>query len=139
MQIKIVLLTTVITVTTGFAMAYAPGAMAEIYKCDGPNGPVYSDRECAPNAATIELSDSDGLSGVSDQTKDELAEKKSARDQANNLKDGGALIVNQNDALTTQDNGRWVRDRDQLKHRVDSSVPVEPKQPAPKTNSNRRK
>ena len=54
-------------------------AMAQIYKCDGPEGPVYSDKECEPNAATVELSESAGLTGISDEELSELAEKKSDR------------------------------------------------------------
>ena len=107
-------------------LANASLAMAQIYKCDGPEGPVYSDRECEPNAATVELSESAGLTGISDEELSELAEKKSDREQARNRNTEGAVIENQSTIdLTTYNDGRSVRGRDQLKQRVDSGVPAQ--------------
>jgi hypothetical protein len=57
------------------ALAMTPIALAEVYKCDGPDGPIYSDRECESGASIVELSDTSGLSGVDDKTKTNLAEK----------------------------------------------------------------
>jgi len=114
-------------------------AMAQIYKCDGPEGPVYSDKECEPNAATVELSESAGLTGISDEELSELAEKKSDRDQARNRNTEGAVIENQSTIdLTTYNDGRPVRDRDQLKRRIDSGVPapLPATQPRPRPRKN---
>ena len=114
-------------------------AMAQIYKCDGPEGPVYSDKECEPNAATVELSESAGLTGISDEELSELAEKKSDRDQARNRNTEGAVIENQSTIdLTTYNDGRSVRDRDQLKQRIDSGVPapLPANQPRPRPRKN---
>ena len=33
-------------------LAISPLAAATIYKCDGPDGPIFSDQPCAPDAAT---------------------------------------------------------------------------------------
>ena len=121
-------------------LANASVAMAQIYKCDGPEGPVYSDRECEPNAATVDVLDTSGLVGISEDDKAVLAEKKTARDQAENLNhtNDDALMVNQNDTLTTQNNGRSVRGRDQLKQRIDSGVaaplPAAQSRPRPRKN-----
>ena len=121
-------------------LANASVAMAQIYKCDGPEGPVYSDRECEPNAATVDVLDTSGLVGISEDDKAVLAEKKTARDQAENLNhtNDDALMVNQNDTLTTQNDGRWVRGRDQLKQRIDSGVPapLPAAQPRPRPRKN---
>lgn len=107
-------------------LANASMAMAQIYKCDGPEGPVYSDKECGPNAATVELSESAGLTGISDEELSELAEKKSDRDQARNRNTEGTVIENQSNIdLTTYNDGRRVRGRDQLKQRIDSGVPAQ--------------
>ena len=119
-------------------LANASVAMAQIYKCDGPEGPVYSDMECEPNAATVDVLETSGLVGISEDEKAVLAEKKTARDQAYNRTNDDALMVNQNDTLTTQNNGRWVRGRDQLKHRIDSGapVPLPAAQPRPRPRKN---
>ena len=120
-------------------LANASVAMAQIYKCDGPEGPVYSDKECEPNAATVELSESAGLTGISDEEISELAEKKSDRDQARNRNTEGTVIENQSTIdLTTYNDGRSVRGRDQLKQRIDSGVPAQlpAAQPRPRPRKN---
>ena len=120
-------------------LANASLAMAQIYKCDGPEGPVYSDRECEPNAATVELSESAGLTGISDEELSELAEKKSDRDQARHRNTEGTVIENQSTIdLTTYNDGRSVRGRDQLKQRIDSGVPapLPAAQPRPRPRKN---
>ena len=120
-------------------LANASVAMAQIYKCDGPEGPVYSDRECEPNAATVELSESAGLTGISDEELSELAEKKSDRDQARNRNTEGTVIENQSTIdLTTYNDERRVPERDQLKHRIDSGVSDKIPQQLPKKKGNRR-
>jgi len=120
-------------------LANASLALAQIYKCDGPEGPIYSDKECEPNAATVELSESAGLTGISDEELSELAEKKSDRDQARNRNTEGTVIENQSAIdLTTYNDERWVRGRDQIKHRVDSgvAVPLPATQPRPRPRKN---
>lgn len=57
-------------------LAITPIAAADIYKCNGPDGPVYTDWKCGPDATNVELLDSSGLGGISDETKTQLAEKK---------------------------------------------------------------
>ena len=89
-----------------------PVASAQIYKCDGPNGPIYTDRECGPDAANIEISESSGLSGVSEETKAELAKKKAdraqAREEDHNLKKNRTVINNQYTTINTEPSGRWL-------------------------------
>ena len=120
-------------------LANASVAMAQIYKCDGPEGPVYSDTECEPNAATVDVLESSGLTGISDEEISELAEKKSDRDQARNRNTEGTVIENQSTIdLTTYNDGRSVRGRDQLKQRIDSGVPapLPATQPRPRPRRN---
>ena len=120
-------------------LANASVAMAQIYKCDGPEGPVYSDTECEPNAATVDVLESSGLTGISDEELSELAEKKSDRDQARNRNTEGTVIENQSTIdLTTYNDGRSVRGRDQLKQRIDSGVPapLPAAQPRPRPRKN---
>lgn len=65
-------------------MALAPClAAAKVYKCEGPDGLEFSDKECGDNAAIVELEeDSGGLGGaVSNQTKVELQEKRLGREE----------------------------------------------------------
>ena len=120
-------------------LANASLALAQIYKCDGPEGPIYSDKECEPNAATVELSESAGLTGISDEELSELAEKKSDRDQARNRNTEGTVIENQSTIdLTTYNDERRVPERDQLKHRIDSGVSDKIPQQLPKKKGNRR-
>jgi len=93
-------------------LAFTPVATAQIYKCDGPNGPVYTDRVCGPDAANVEISESSGLSGVSDETKAELAQKKADREQAREenrkLKNNSTVINNQYTTINTEPAGRWL-------------------------------
>ena len=91
------------------ALAFTPVASAQIFKCDGPDGPVYTDRECGPDATNVELSDTSGVGGVSDETKAELAQKKANRKEANNLNNNAAVNNNQYNTLSAEPAGRWTR------------------------------
>ncbi len=87
-----------------------PMAIAEIYKCDGPDGPIYTDRECGPDAATVELADTSGLSGVSDETKADLAQKKEERAEARANSSSPSPVNNyQFTTINTEPAGRWLR------------------------------
>ena len=118
------------------ALAITPMATAQIYKCDGPDGPVYSDRECGPDATHVEVSTTPGVSdGVYDESKVELAEKKADREQARNSKQALNSNIdhtdfnNLNSAGTTEPAGRWVRNPQQIKNRIDSRDPIPTTQP----------
>lgn len=65
------------------ALLFPALAAAQVYKCEGPDGPIYSQRECEPGAAKVTLPDpSAGLGGqVSRQTQIDLAQKKLYREQ----------------------------------------------------------
>ena len=120
------------------ALAITPMATAQIYKCDGPNGPVYSDRECGPDATNVELSTTPEVSGgVYDEAKVELAEKKAAREQAREQARSSnidnAEFNNLNSAGTTEPAGRWVRNPQQIKNRIDSRDPKPTTKPAQPT------
>ena len=93
-----------------FLMAASPLATAQIYKCDGPDGPIYSDRECGPDAASVELAKTSGISGVSDETKTELAQKKAEREEerANNSNTNTDNNY-QSNTVNTEPAGRWIR------------------------------
>jgi len=120
------------------ALAITSMAAAQIYKCDGPDGLVFSDRKCGINATNVELSESSGLGGVSDEIKVELAKKKADREQARNRNNDGALFDNRNSPSATEPAGRWVRDPRRLKDR-DAPPDLKPgKQPTPRTVNRRR-
>jgi hypothetical protein len=59
----------------------APLAQAQIYRCDGDQGPVYSDKPCGEQAEVVTVQDSSsGISpGPSDDVKDYLASKREER------------------------------------------------------------
>jgi hypothetical protein len=101
-------------------LVITPAAVAEIYKCDGPDGPIYSDKKCGSDAANVELLESSGLSGVTEQDKANLAEKKlereQEREQARSRNQKGSEVNNQNNVYTTEDPGYWVRDGDRLRN-----------------------
>ena len=128
-----------IFITALIVLSNASVAMAEIYKCDGPDGPIYSDQKCSPSATTVDVSESAGLSGVSDEELSELAEKKSDRDQARNRNTESTVIENQSTTdLTTYNNDHRVPERDQLEHRIDSDVSDKiPQQPRKKKHNRR--
>lgn len=91
-------------------LAISPLATAQIYKCDGPDGPVYSDRECGPNAASVELAETSGVSGVSDETKAELAQKKAEREEVRtNNSNVNTNNNSQFNTANTEPAGRWQR------------------------------
>lgn len=126
-----------IFITAFIVLTNASVAMAQIYKCEGPDGPIYSDHECAPSAATVEISESSGLSGISDEEMSELAEKKSDREQARNRNNEAAVNENQRTVeLNTYNNERRVPERDQLRRRVNEGVPENTPQQAPKKRGN---
>lgn len=92
------------------SLLISPMAIAKIYKCDGPDGPVFSDRECGPGAATVELADTSGLSGVSDETKADLARKKAERAEARASSNNTPAVNNyQFTTINTEPAGRWLR------------------------------
>ena len=95
------------------ALAITPVATAQIYKCEGPDGPIYTDRDCGPGATSVELAETSGLGGISDETKAELAEKKAAREaarkEARSLQAKATVINNQYTTVNTQPPGYWWR------------------------------
>ena len=112
--------TSLFTLITLITLVITPAAVAEIYKCDGPDGPIFSDKKCGSDAANVEVLESSGLSGVTEQDKAALAEKKlereQEREQARSRNQQGSVVNNQNDVYTTEDPGYWVRDGDRLRN-----------------------
>jgi len=104
-----------ITLVTLATLAITPATVAQVYKCDGPDGPIYSDRKCGSEAVTVELQESSGLSGVTEEDKSYLAEKKLERENnrelARSQNQQGSVLNNQNSVHTTEDPGYWDRDR----------------------------
>ena len=94
------------------AIAVAPDAMARIYLCDGPDGPVYTDRQCGADAKNVELADTSGLTGVSEEVKTELAAKKAQREKAREAdrqrNNNRTVINNQYTTVNTEPTGRWL-------------------------------
>ena len=127
-----------ITLVSLVALVVTPAAFAKIYKCEGPDGPTYSDRVCGPNAEDFELLKSSGLSGVTEADKSALAEKKLEREQAQsqNRSQRGATVNNQYTTNTTEPAGRWARGRNLP---LDRDKPVNlPVRPRPATPTKRR-
>ena len=114
---------TLITLTT---LVITPAAAAEIYRCDGPDGPIYSDKKCGSGAANVEVRESSGLSGVTEQDKINLAEKKlereQEREQARSQNQQGSAVKNQNNVYATEDPGYWVRDGNRLRDRDKANI-----------------
>jgi hypothetical protein len=116
--------TSLFTLITLITLVISPAVVAEIYKCDGPDGPIYSDKKCGSDATNVELTQSSGLSGVSEKDKEALAEKKlereqereQARKQAQSQNQQSTAVNNQNNAYTTEDPGYWARDGDRLRN-----------------------
>jgi hypothetical protein len=112
------------TLITLITLVIAPAAVAQIYKCDGPDGPIYSDRECGLDAVNVDLQESSGLSGVSEQDITDLAEKKlereQKREQARSRNQQGSVVNNQNNVYTTEDPGYWVQDGNRLRDRANT-------------------
>ncbi len=119
-------------------LTISPLAMGTIYKCDGPDGPIYSDMECGPAAATVKVSDSAGLNGDYDSVRSDLAEKKSARDQDRGLSKNNNVIKNQPQTYTSEPNGRWLRGRERIGNGEKPSQPIA-KPAKPRTGGGRRK
>ena len=120
--------TSLFTLITLITLVITPAAVAEIYKCDGPDGPIYSDKKCGPDAANVELLESSGLSGVTEQDKINLAEKKLEREQARSRNQQGSVVNNQSNAYTTENPGRWVRGQNRPRDRVNANtLPAKPR------------
>lgn len=98
-----------IILVTLVALAISPLATARIYKCDGPDGPIYSDQDCGPGATNIEVANTAGLGGITDEDKAELARKKAERDIDSGSNNGGGAVNNQFNNANTEPAGRWVR------------------------------
>lgn len=120
MNILVVLAALVITST----------AVAQIYTCDGPDGPIYSDRKCGPDAVSVEVRDSSGLSGISDEDKSVLAARKLEREQAQGQNQKNRVINNQGNSYTTESPGRWASGRHRLRDRDNSSIILPVQKPA---------
>lgn len=59
----------------------APAVQAEIYRCDGPQGPVYADKPCSEQAEVVTVDEaSSGISmGPSEEVRDYLASQREER------------------------------------------------------------
>ena len=111
-----------ITLVILAALIIAPATIAQIYKCDGPDGPVYSDRKCGSEAANVELQESSGLSGVTEQDKANLAEKKLEREQAPSQNQQGIVVNNQNNVYTTENPENLVWDGNRPKDQDNANI-----------------
>lgn len=93
------------------SMAITTAASAVVYKCDGPDGPIFSDRECGPEAATVDIEETSGLGGVYEETIAELAKDKARREAereaAKSRKPNTTIINNQYTTLGTEPYGYW--------------------------------
>ncbi len=123
--------TSLFTLMILITLVITPAAVAEIYKCEGPDGPIYSDKKCGSDATNVELTESSGLSGVTEQDKTDLAEKKlereQEREQARSRNQQSSVVNNQNNVYTTEDPGYWVRDGNRLRDRVNANtLPAKP-------------
>lgn len=82
-------------------MAFVPTSIAQIYKCETPDGPVFSDLECSSEAQLIELEDSSGLGvAVSQAERDAIVSNREQRDQQSAI---NRLNIQKNKALAKID------------------------------------
>ena len=104
------------TITALMALMISPLAIAQIYRCEGPDGPIFSDKKCATDAATVQIDETSGLGGVTDQTKADLADKKRQREQdrSNGVKNYDVVNNSQHNLYNTESPGRWVRGRNRV-------------------------
>ena len=101
--------------------------------------PIYTDRECGPDATNVELSDTSGVGGVSDETKAELAQKKADREKSRNLDNNANVNNNQYNTLSTEPAGRWTRRPYEQLGRKASPVSSVGQQPAKRAAVRRRR
>lgn len=116
-----------------------PMAAAEIYKCKGPDGPVYTDIDCGPDATSIEVSDSSGLGGITEETKTELAEKRAVREKSRKRVNNTTVINNQYNTINTPPVGYWPHRPYWRGKHPDVRPPVAIPKPLPSTIAMRRK
>jgi hypothetical protein len=124
------------------SMAITPLAVAQIYRCNGPDGPIFSDQECEPGAAQVELAETSGVSGVSDETKAELAQKKQARAEDGSSLNYAAPVNNQYNTSVDENPGRWTRGRINNRNNPGVRPPVARPpvaRPVPNVNRGRRR
>jgi hypothetical protein len=92
-------------------VASTPVATAVIYRCAGPEGPIFSDTECGPEATEVELEETTGVGGVYADAIAELATKKAQREEertaAESLRKNPAIINNQFNTINTEPYGYW--------------------------------
>lgn len=116
------------------SVAIAPLATAEIFKCDGPDGPIYSDMECGPSAASVDIPETSGLSGISEESKGEVAAKNAERKEVSTSKSGVLQEVTRKNTVISGQAGEWEGDPDLLL----KGDPVKGKQPLAKPVKKRR-
>lgn len=115
-------------------------AIAAIYKCDGPDGPIYMDRKCGPDAASVELAETSGLSGVSDEAKADLARKKAERAEARAKSNSASPVNNYHfTTINTQPAVRWLPRPYRKPHDRPENLPVAEPLPAKSVVGGRRK
>jgi hypothetical protein len=124
----------IITLVTLTTLAITPATAAKVYKCDGPDGPIYSDRKCGSEAVNVEIQESSGLSGVTEQDISDLAEKKREREKKRELarsKNQQSIVPNQQrEIYTVEDPGYWDRDGNRLRNRDNPNILPDRPQPA---------
>ena len=119
--------TSLFTLITLITLVITPAAVAEVYKCDGPDGPIYSDKKCGSDATNVELTESSGMTGMSEQEKINVAEKKQEREQAKIQNQKDNAVNNQNDAHPTESPRVWVNDQNHIGDRVNAyTLPAKP-------------
>ena len=123
-----------ITLVTLATLTITPATVAEVYKCEGPDGPIYSDRKCGPEAANVELQQSSGLSGVTEQDISDLAERKREREkkheQARSKNQQSSVPNQQVEVYTVEDPGYWDTDANRLRKRDNPNILPDRPQPA---------
>jgi hypothetical protein len=124
--------TSLFTLITLITLVITPAAAAEIYRCDGPDGPIYSDKKCGSDAANVEVRESSGLSGVTEQDKINLAEKKlerqQEREQAQSRNQQDRTVNSQSNAYPTENPGVWLRGQNRPRDRVNpKNLPAKPR------------
>ena len=95
------------------SLAFTSVANAEIYKCNGPDGPVFSDTKCGPEAKSVEIeTTSAGLGGVYDDAIAQVAkdrkQRAAEREAARKQKADTPVILNEYNTYNTQPDAYWL-------------------------------
>lgn len=97
------------------SLMFSAVSMAQVYQCDGPDGPVFSDVTCGPSASELDMTDTLKTSGlgvpVTAETQADLTEAKNRRQRGryinriNQRRDNDIAVIDAQIAVLNQQKG----------------------------------